>query len=171
MLYESIISILIHVIIIVLTEFLIFILYIIPKQAGSIYSEIYDTINNKLSYEFRSIIFYIFNLYNGKDLYEKAIIEKNQVIDNNNTTIYIFVGIILTIFVMLSTILIILYNYNISLNWKFILIIVLISLILILIFEAGMSLIFIFFYKINDKEIQYKLMKKLFDEYYDVSKA
>jgi hypothetical protein len=165
MLYESIIFILIHVIIIVLTEFLIFILYLIPKLTGSIYSELYTIINNELSYELRSIIFYIFNLYNNRTLYEKAIIEKNQVTDNNNTTIYIFVGIILTIFVILSTILIVLYNYNISLNWKFILIIILISLILILIFNAGMSLIFIFFYKINDKEIQYKLMKKLFDEY------
>ena len=163
----SIISIVIHVLIIFMIEGFIFYLYLVPFITEFIYNNIYLIINEQNS-RLRILFYYIFSvLYKQNKLYKISTLENKKIDYNNNITILIFSLLLLSLFVILIILIIVTkYKLNMNINWKFIFYTSGLSIFLISLYEFIFIYTLYTTYKQNEYSSISEILKILYKKYY-----
>ena len=170
--YNSILAILIHILIIILLEGITYYVLILPNAIKSLYISIYNNLFSDKDINLRALIYFIFvNYYNSNKLYTLSYDENTNINDENKNSIIIFIAILLSLFLLIVGF-IIFYKYklNIQIQWKFILSVVILTIISIGVYELIFILYIYYNIDINEYNMLYQIMHKLYLKYYNSNK-
>ncbi len=169
--YSTIIAILLHIFIILLSEGLLYYTFILPKVIKGLYNSIYKNLNDKFNTSFRLLVYFIYVwLYTSKKLYSESYDENNLISEQNDTNIIIFVVLLISIFlIIISIIIFVVFKLGRTIDWKFIGYSVCISVGLIAIYEIIFIYLIYTNLQINEYETLYNIMEKMNNDYYNPS--